>query len=108
LRSVSAYISKFIYHMYDTTPPQDWDKVFSSATKLLTAVFTFLILSITSLFPFLTFFYYFIQVLTNLPGELQVSANFKLVDILGVLYRKGALLPFLKEVMPMVWESIEV
>ena len=37
-----------------------------------------------------------------------MSANFKLADILGVLYRKGALLPFLKEVMPMVWESIEV
>jgi hypothetical protein len=27
------------------------------------------------------------------------------LDILGVLYRKGALLPFLKEVMPMAWDS---
>eukprot|EP00026_Physarum_polycephalum_P001187 Phypoly_transcript_01188.p1 GENE.Phypoly_transcript_01188~~Phypoly_transcript_01188.p1 ORF type:complete len:1187 (+),score=275.43 Phypoly_transcript_01188:424-3561(+) len=83
LKNVAPYISKFIYYTYETASPQNWDKIFTSTTNLLT------------------------KVLTNLPGDLQVSSNFKLADILGVLYRKGALLPFLKEVMPMVWEAIE-
>jgi hypothetical protein len=84
LSNVTPYISKLIYHIYETTAPHDWDKAFSSTTALV------------------------LTVLKHLPAELQVSANFRLSEILSVLFRKGALLPFLKEVMPIVWDSVEV
>lgn len=84
LKTVAPYISKYIFHTLDTCSPENWDSTFQSTTALL------------------------LKVLGNLPADLQASANFKLSDVLGVLFRKGALLPFLKEVMPLIWESIEV
>lgn len=84
LRVVSPYMSKLIYHTLETSTTGEWDKTFASSCVLI------------------------LKVLTHLPADLQVSSNFKLSDVLAVLFRKGALLPFLKEVMPVVWESIDV